>query len=543
MQTSPVLLKVTQLSLAIGSQSILKQLNFQVLKGQTVALVGESGSGKSMTAQTILRLLPNGSQVTDGHIEFNGQSLLGIKESAMQQLRGKSIGMIFQEPNMSLNPVLTIGRQVAESLKIHTRLSQTQIQQRVIELLHEVQLPNPDQRLSWYPHQLSGGQKQRVMIAIALACEPELLIADEPTTALDVTIQAQILDLLKTIQQQRQLSILLITHDMGIVAQMADEVVVMKSGEIVEAAPKPVFFDQPQHPYSQHLLQSIPNMQRFREQRTQVQSLLSVNQLDVRFAIKKGLLRRTSGYVNAAQSIQFEVKKGETLAIVGESGSGKSTIGKALLRLLDDQAQISGGIEFNGYHLEQLSQKQLRTLRHQFQIVFQDPYSSLNPRFTIEQTLSEGMLALNVVSDRQQLANRCRQLMIQVGLEESMLHRYPNEFSGGQRQRIAIARCLAVNPSLIVCDEPTSALDVSLRQTILQLLIELQKQHQLALIFITHDLSLIPHIAHRVAVMNQGQIVEVGEAQQILLNPQHEYTKKLIDAIPALVWSKNAISA
>ena len=532
------LLTVEQLSLSIGSQCILSNLNFSIKEGQTLALVGESGSGKSMTAQTIMRLLPYQAQVSMGKIYLQDIELLTLRESQMQHLRGSHIGMIFQEPSMSLNPVLTIGKQVAESLKIHTTLSPKDIKARVIELLQEVQLGDAEQRLDWYPHQLSGGQKQRVMIAIAMACRPKLLIADEPTTALDVTIQAQILKLLKSLQQQHNLSILLITHDMGVVAQMSDEVVVMRHGEIVETASKATFFQQPKHPYSRQLLQAMPSMHEFREPITQRHELLQVRDFNVRYPIRKGLLKRTVGYTEAAVDIQFSLCRQETLAIVGESGSGKSTLGKAILRLLDGVADFSGEVDFQGQSLVHLSQAQMRLLRHQVQIIFQDPYASLNPRFTIEQTLSEGMYALGIVNSSAQARQRCVELMQQVGLEEPMLARYPNEFSGGQRQRIAIARALAVKPQLIICDEPTSALDVSVRQTILKLLLDLQQQHQLSLIFITHDLSLIPHIAHRVMVMQQGRVVEVGTTEQILWQPQQPYTQQLVDSIPALVWSK-----
>lgn len=539
MNDKKTILNVKNLTLKIGELTILNNVSLSIDVGETLAIVGETGSGKSLTALSIMRLLPQKSEVLSGTIEFNSKNLLVLTEREMQRLRGNHIGMIFQEPNVSLNPVLTIGQQVAESLHLHQGLRRKKLRQEVIKLLYEVQLPNPEQRIDWYPHQLSGGQKQRVMIAIAIACKPDLLIADEPTTALDVTIQAQILALLKRLQAERNISMLLITHDMGVVAQVSDHVTVMRQGEIMESASNKEFFSQAKHEYSQSLLQALPNMHNFRPAISDAKTLLDVKNLNVRFPIKQGLLKRTKGYTHAVNNFELQLYERETVAVVGESGSGKSTVGRAILRLLDGLANIKGSIVFQAHNIDTVKQNDLRPLRQHLQIVFQDPYSSLNPRLSIEETVSEGMLALSVVANKREAYARCVELMQSVGLEASMLERYPNEFSGGQRQRIAIARTLAVKPKLIICDEPTSALDVSVRKNILQLLNKLQQQYNLGLMFITHDLSLIPHIAHRVIVMKEGNIVEMGSAEQILLRPQQAYTQSLVKSIPALAWAKN----
>lgn len=536
MQTSSQpILKVENLQLQLASfphTPLLKGLAFEIRQGEVFALVGESGSGKSLTSLAVMRLLSEALKVTGGKVLFDGQDLLQLAESAMQQLRGNRIAMIFQEPMTALNPVMTVGDQVAEVLKIHQNLNRKKVQQRVIQLFEEVGIPNAAHRIHWYPHQLSGGQKQRVMIAMALACEPELLIADEPTTALDVTIQAQVLQLLKCIQQKRSLSILFITHDMGVVAEIADRVAVMQQGKIVEMAETVHFFESPQHPYTQSLLKNaLPKLEAKVEPKAQ--SLLQVRDLKVWFPIKKGVLQRTVDYTRAVDGVSLEIKKGETLAVVGESGSGKSTLGQAILRLI---SITKGTIEFAGQDITKLNEKQLKPFRRRIQVIFQDPFSALNPRMTIQEIIREGMVSLRVgPQDRAWQEQRIIELLAQVGLEAEHRWRYPHEFSGGQRQRIGIARALAVEPELIICDEPTSALDVSVRAQVLQILKDLQVRYEVSYLFITHDLSIVPSLAHRVAVMQKGKIVEQGKTEQVLYTPQHPYTQTLVKAAPKLV--------
>ncbi len=531
------LLQVNNINLTIQEKSILHNISFSLERGKTLALVGESGSGKSMTAMSILQLLPHNAKITSGEVIFDNTQLLSLSEKQLCSVRGNKLGIIFQEPNMSLNPVLTIGRQIGESITRHQGLKAKALKEKIIELLQEVKLPDPETRIDWYPHQLSGGQKQRVMIAIALACQPELLIADEPTTALDVSVQAQILHQLKELQQKRNLAILLITHDMGIVRQMSDHVITMKDGEILESQASNSFFEQPKHPYSQSLISQLPQIDKFRpplEKIDNASPLLSVRNLSVRYPVRKGLLKRIVGYTEALKPIDFTLLEKETIAVVGESGSGKTTLGRAILRLLDNTAIIDGEINYQSHLLNKLSQNELRPLRKHFQIIFQDPYSSLNPRLSILQTLSEGMLALGTAISKKECQERAENLLEKVGLQASDIDRYPHEFSGGQRQRIAIARALSVEPKMIICDEPTSALDVSIRAQILQLLGQLQETMNLSLIFITHDLSLIPLIAHRVLVLKDGELIEQGDAKQIMQQPKQDYTKLLINSIPSL---------
>ena len=533
------ILKVENLQLqlrnASSSQSLLlKGLSFEIQQGEVFALVGESGSGKSLTALAVMRLLSDGLQISDGQIWFDGQDLLQCSEAQMQRLRGNRLAMIFQEPMTALNPVMTVGDQVAEVLKIHLSLSRQAIRQRVIQLFEEVGIPNADQRIHWYPHQLSGGQKQRVMIAMALACEPDLLIADEPTTALDVTIQAQVLQLLKSLQQKHSLSILFITHDMGVVAEIADRVAVMQQGEIVEQANRSHFFESPQHPYTQSLLKNAlpkpPLEEKF--EHASRSPLLQVKDLKVWFPIKKGLFQRKVDYTQAVNGVSLEIHQGETLAVVGESGSGKSTLGQAILRLI---SITEGQIIFEGQEVTHLTEKQLRPWRRRIQVIFQDPFSALNPRMTILDIIREGMVSLQVgPQDKQAQEQRIVELLQQVGLEAEHLWRYPHEFSGGQRQRIGIARALAVEPDLIICDEPTSALDVSVRSQVLAILKDLQQRYGVSYLFITHDLSIVPSLAHRVAVMQKGKIVEQGKTKQIMGSPQHPYTQALLQAAPNL---------
>jgi len=526
------ILAIQNLSLQVDNKPLLKSINFEIKKGEIFALVGESGSGKSLTSLAIMRLLPEVIKVTEGEIMLNGTPLFTLPEYQMQKVRGRSIAMIFQEPMTALNPVMRVGEQVAEVICLHLGLKKEEAKERVIELFNEVAIKEPKERYDWYPHQLSGGQKQRVMIAMALACEPDLLIADEPTTALDVTIQAQVLALLKEIQKKRKLSILFITHDMGVVAQMADRIAVMRQGEILEMDKKEEFFSKPKHPYTKRLLQDTMNLHNKCVPTQKQQRLLEVKGLKVYFPIKKGVFQRTVGYVKAVDGVDFSIDRGKSLALVGESGSGKSTIGQAIVRLVEN---IEGSIKFDNQEITTLSNRAFMPYRGKIQTIFQDPYASLNPRMSIGSIISEGMDALGVGKhSRAEQEQNIKELLLKVGLKAEHFYRYPHEFSGGQRQRIAIARALAVEPELIICDEPTSALDVSVRSQVLKLLRKLQEEFGISYLFITHDLSIIDAVADDVAVMKEGRLVEVGSVDEVMNNPYHEYTKKLLSSAPKL---------
>ncbi len=518
-----------------GSDGLMRAVDgvsFGIARGETFVLLGESGSGKSMTALSVARLLPEAARVVSGSVLLDGEDLLLLPESRMREVRGKRISLIFQEPGTSLNPVMTVGDQIGEVLRRHTALRGKAVRARAVELLAAVGLPDPTRQADAYPFQLSGGMKQRVMIAIAVACEPDLLIADEPTSALDVTIQAQVLKLLRELQARMGMSILLITHDFGVAAEMAHRIGVMQAGRIVETAPKEQFFRAPAHPYSRKLFDSLPGrLARGRAAIPADGSLLEVAGLTVRFPIRKGVFRRVVGHVKAVDGVALSVKTGQTLALVGESGSGKTTVGKAIVQLLPP---TEGSICFEGVDLSSIGAHELRARRRDFQIIFQDPYSSLNPRMRVLDIVEEGMMALGVGDDRQSRAARVDAVLAQVGLDVEMKYRYPHEFSGGQRQRIAIARALAVEPKLIVCDEPTSALDVSVQAQILNLLQDLQRRLGIAYLFITHNMSVVEFLAHEVAVMYQGRIVEHGSADEVLGKPQHAYTRALLSAVPAL---------
>jgi len=587
-------------------------VSFDVPHGETFALVGESGCGKSMTALSIMRLLPDAGSVVGGAVELDGRDLLQLPESAMRDVRGRRIGMIFQEPGLSLNPVMTAGGQIAEALRRHTSLARPALDARVLELLDAVRIPEAVRREDEYPFQLSGGMKQRVMIAMALACDPELLIADEPTTALDVTIQAQVLDVLREQQNTRRMSLMLITHDLGVVSEMAHRVAVMYAGEIVEMASREAFFSRPAHPYSKKLFDSLPSggkrsaalavirgavpaltrefvgcrfadrcdaawalcrtstpglfdagagqMARCHlfapgtvkgrekqekgegkadEDPVRISSvvpdpsgppgLLEVNDLRVHFSIRRGLFKRVVASVRAVDGVSLSIGAGRTLGLVGESGCGKTTVGKGMLRLVEP---TGGAVLFDGVDLVRLKRGELRPRRKDFQIIFQDPYSSLNPRLRVMETLEEGMTALGIGSGRDERRAQIDALLAEVGLDPDVKYRYPHEFSGGQRQRIAIARALSVEPRLIVCDEPTSALDVSVQAQILNLLRDLQRKKGLAYLFITHNISVIEFLAHEVAVMYLGRIVERGSVDEVLAAPRHPYTKALLSAVP-----------
>jgi len=606
--TSETLLNVKGLKTWIdaepGPVRAVDGLDLEIRRGETFAVVGESGCGKSMTALSILRLLPEAATVVAGSACFGQTDLLGLAERDMRDMRGRRIAMIFQEPSTSLNPVLTVGEQIGEVLQRHARLTGASATRRIVELLDKVGIPDPALALHAYPFQLSGGMKQRAMIAMALAGDPDLLIADEPTTALDVTIQAQVLDLLRDLQRERGMSILLITHDLGIVAGMAHRVAVMYAGRIVELADRDRFFTAPQHPYSRKLFEALPGVgakrgngelavirgqvppltgvfrscrfadrcefvyDRCREGEPELTAvmpshqvrcvhvaergafptislaatasvraatsvaaapLLSVRDLKVYFPVRKGVLKRTVGQVRAVDGISLEVAAGRTLALVGESGCGKTTAGKAILQLIRPTA---GSVVFDGSELTQLRGDALRRRRSDFQIIFQDPYASLNPRMRVGDILAEGMVALGV--EEGDIRLRITELLDQVGLPQTAVQRHPHEFSGGQRQRIAIARALAVKPRLIVCDEPTSALDVSVQAQILNLLKTLQAELGLSYLFITHNIAVVDFLAHEVAVMHRGRIVEQGPAQAVLHAPSHDYTRTLLAAVPKI---------
>jgi peptide/nickel transport system ATP-binding protein len=586
-------------------------VSFDVDHGETFALVGESGCGKSMTALSVMRLLPDAGSIVGGTVELEGRDLLKLPEVEMRRVRGSRIAIIFQEPMLSLNPVMTAGEQIAEALRQHTSLSGAALGARVLELLDAVHMPDAEHRRHEYPFQLSGGMKQRVMMAMALACDPDLLIADEPTTALDVTIQAQVLDLLRDLQKKRRMSLMLITHDLGVVAEMAHRVAVMYAGEVVETGPRQAFFEKPLHPYSRKLFDSLPTGRkrgerlsviggsvppltgaftgcRFadrcpsawehcsrvapgwhdagvgqkvrchlyqdegRRQKAEAETrapraaalqsssaiphtsgapLLAVRDLKVHFPIHKGLFKRVVGFVKAVDGVSIEILAGKTLGLVGESGCGKTTVGKGLLRLVEP---TGGEVLFEGADLARLSRAELLPFRKHVQIIFQDPYSSLNPRMRVAETLEEGMAALGVGADRAERQTRIDGLLQEVGLTPEVKYRYPHEFSGGQRQRVAIARALSVEPRLIVCDEPTSALDVSVQAQILNLLKELQQRKGLSYLFITHNISVVEFLADEVAVMYLGRIVEHGAVDEVLEDPKHPYTRALLSAVPVM---------
>jgi ABC-type microcin C transport system duplicated ATPase subunit YejF len=520
-----------------GAVRAVDDISFGVDEGRTLVLLGESGSGKSVSALSVMRLLPPAARIDGGRVRLRGTDLFTLPEYAMRRVRGGRIAMIFQEPQTSLNPVLTAGQQIGETLKQHKGLKGRAQRDRAVELLDQVGIPEPERRIDEYPHQYSGGMKQRVMIAMALAAEPELLIADEPTTALDATIQAQVLRLLRELQQRIGMGILFITHDLGVAWEMGHDIAVMYQGRIVENKPRNDFFRRPEHPYSQKLFDALPSKaKRDREEAerreggsVRPERLLSVSGMKVYFPIRKGLFRRTVGYVRAVDGVSLEIQSGQTVAIVGESGCGKTTMGKGILQLL---RPTDGSVVFDNRDLLTMPADELRRRRSDIQIVFQDPYASMNPRMMINDVILEGMLAQDIGRDARERSRRVDSLLRQVGLLPEHKYRYPHEFSGGQRQRICIARALAVDPKLIICDEPTSALDLSVQDQILRLLGELQRELGVAYLFITHNISVVEYLAHYVAVMYQGRIVEQGTVEQVLYNAQHDYTRKLLAAVP-----------
>ncbi|UMZ14689.1 ABC transporter ATP-binding protein [Pseudomonas sp. MPFS] len=505
-------------------QRVVEGISFDIKRGETLALVGESGSGKSVTAHSILRLLPYPlAQHPSGSINYSGHDLLTLKEKSIRHIRGNRIAMIFQEPMTSLNPLHNIEKQINEVLAIHKGLTGKVATQRTLELLELVGIPEPHKRLKALPHELSGGQRQRVMIAMALACEPELLIADEPTTALDVTVQLKILQLLKELQARLGMALLLISHDLNLVRRIAHRVCVMQKGRIVEQAPCEELFRAPQHPYTRELLAAEPSGLPVASQVGA--PLLEVNDLKVWFPIKKGLLRRTVDHVKAVDGIHFSLPQGQTLGIVGESGSGKSTLGLAILRLIASK----GAIRFEDQQLERLSQQQVRPLRREMQVVFQDPFGSLSPRMSVSQIVGEG-LRIHRIGTEQEQEQAIIEALQEVGLDPQTRHRYPHEFSGGQRQRIAIARALVLKPRLILLDEPTSALDRTVQRQVVELLRRLQGKYNLTYLFISHDLAVVKALSHQLMVIKHGQVVEQGDARQIFDAPQHPYTRQLLEA-------------
>jgi peptide/nickel transport system ATP-binding protein len=532
----------------------VKGISFDVPTNSTVALVGESGSGKSVSAMSIVRLLPRESAIVsaDSQILFNGKNLLKVPESEMRDIRGNDIAVIFQEPMTSLNPVFTCGDQITEVLRLHRGLTRAQAWTRAEELMAEVGIPHPKSRMKSYPHEMSGGQQQRVMIAMAIACEPKLLIADEPTTALDVTIQKQILDLIAKLQASHHMSVLFITHDLAVVGEIADHVVVMQNGEIQEKATAKQIFESPQHPYTKALLACRPSVdkrpkrlpviddflkpeglnvanlaQRTRGYAADDTIVLEVKNLSKHFSMKEGFFKKRD--IPAVKGASFKLARGKTLGLVGESGSGKTTVGLTLMRLHE---ATSGEVLFDGVDIMKLSENDFMKYKRRIQIVFQNPYASLNPRFTVGQILLEPMKIHNIGKDEQERVNMAMALLKRVGMPPVSFYKYPHEFSGGQRQRIAIARCLTMKPDVLICDESVSALDVSVQAQVLNLLQDLQDEYHMSYIFISHDLAVVKYISDQVMVMSNGEVVEVANSDDIYLNPQQEYTRKLLGSIP-----------
>jgi peptide/nickel transport system ATP-binding protein len=535
-------------------KSVVRNVSFDVAPGETVAIVGESGSGKSVTSLSLMRLLAPATSRIEGEVLLNGRNLLAISEKEMRAVRGNDVSMIFQEPMTSLNPIFTIGRQISEVLVRHKGLSKQEARAETVRLLEKVRIPNASGRFDEYPHQFSGGMRQRVMIAMALASRPKLLIADEPTTALDVTIQGQILDLIKILQEEEGMSVLFITHDMGVVAEIADRTIVMFRGDEVETGPTEEIFHRGKHPYTRALLSAVPKLGAMQGRKWPTRfpvldiktgetaepvevadtvsggktPVLAVRNLVTRFPIRSGLLSRQTGAVHAVENVSFELFQGETLSLVGESGCGKSTTGRSIMRLVEP---TGGDVSLDGYDVMRLDTVGLRNMRKSVQMIFQDPFSSLNPRMTVGTAISEPFIKHKLGTARQ-AREKTADLLEKVGLTADMARRYPHEFSGGQRQRIAIARALALDPKVIVADESVSALDVSIKAQVCNLLLDLQQSLNLAFLFISHDMAVVERVSHRVAVMYLGEIVEIGPRVAVFDNPQHPYTKKLMAAVP-----------
>ncbi len=544
-----------------GIVRAVNNISFDIPAGKTIGIVGESGSGKSVTSLAVMGLLQKpAAKIPSGQILFNGQDLLKFNDSQMRDIRGNQISMIFQEPMTSLNPVFKVADQIAETIRIHKNVSKKEAWDRAVDLMNQVGIPNPAASAHKYPHEMSGGQKQRVMIAMAIACEPKLLICDEPTTALDVTIQKQVLDLLHGLQQKHHMSMMFITHDLGVIGDIADDVVVMYRSNVVEKNNAKEIFYTAKHPYTKGLLACRPKLganpkrlltvsdfmdeqgvekhvspervivyEKESEPEKKSDILLEVKNLVTQFPIKGGMFGRTVDHFKAVNDVSFTLRKGETLGLVGESGCGKTTLGRSILRLVEPS---SGSIIYNGKDITHVYSEELRLLRRKMQIIFQDPYSSLNPRMTVSEILTEPLNIHNVGSSRQERLDMAKQLFEKVGLKAAQLNRYPHEFSGGQRQRICIARALMLRPEFVVCDESVSALDVSIQAQVLNLLLDLQQEFGLTYIFISHDLSVVNFIADNVGVMNKGKIIEMDKASSIYKNPKEDYTRALLSAIP-----------
>ncbi|EQC51134.1 ABC transporter ATP-binding protein [Bacteriovorax sp. DB6_IX] len=559
---SETLLEIKNLTIEFrtdeGTVQAVKKLDLTIPKGKTVGLVGESGSGKSVTSLAIMGLIPNPpGRIAEGEILYHGEDLSKVSQERLRELRGNKIAMIFQEPMTSLNPVFTTGNQIDEVLMLHQGLNKTQARKRTIELFEEVGIPTPEESVEKYPHQMSGGQKQRVMIAMAMACEPELLICDEPTTALDVTIQKQVLELMFDLQKKHGMSMLFITHDLAVIADIADEVAVMFRGDLVEQNTTKALFENPKHPYTKGLLACRPSLTENPTRLLTVEDflaaeddidvsslemkkpravneqdnpiLLEVKNFQKHFPIKGGIFGRTVDWFKAVDNVNLQVRKGRTLGLVGESGCGKTTLGRSILRLIEPTA---GEVVYDGINVTDLGKNQMRKMRERMQIIFQDPYSSLNPRMTIGDIVTEPMVIHGIGGSKADRYKYAGELLEKVGLKGDHLNRYPHEFSGGQRQRICIARALSLKPEFIICDESVSALDVSVQAQVLNLLQDLQDELGLTYIFISHDLSVVKYISDEIGVMNKGQIVEYGPAEEIYKNPKDPYTKKLLSAIP-----------
>lgn len=543
MATNTPIIQVRNLNVGFnlrqGMSDVLHGVSFDLHRGKTTCIVGESGSGKSVTARTILNMVPHPGVINGGEILFapggdqtTNLTALEPRGKEIRAIRGGRIGMIFQEPMSSLSPVHTIGDQIIEAIRLHQNLDKTAARQLAIEALHQVEIPNPEKAVDRYAFEFSGGMRQRAMIAMALSCRPDVLIADEPTTALDVTTQAEILDLMRNLQNELGMAIMFITHDMGVVAEIADEVVVMEKGYVVEKGDIEQIFNNPKDPYTKKLLEAVRRLEKPAAAKVRpaadAKPILKVEGLKLHFEKKEGFLQRVTDVTKAVDDVSFTLKQGEALGIVGESGSGKTTVGRCITRVYDPNA---GLIDYSGQNLVTASAEQLRQIRKQVRMIFQDPFASLNPRMTIKQIIGEP-LVVNKIAKGQELEDRVAKLLSDVGLDPAMMERYPHAFSGGQRQRIVIARAIALDPKLVIADEPTSALDVSIRTQVLDLMLKLQAEMGLSFIFISHDMAVIRYFCDRVAVMYHGKIVEIGETEQIIKDPQHPYTKALLSSVP-----------